>query len=323
MDTLLTTLQIAIPLSIVTLLIGVIRMRSGGGSTDVRDLMDVAFLGGGPGRVAETAIVAMHADGRLGIGGPGIVALYGDVARNPVERAVIDEHNRAPHGALHTLRLAVMRSRAVQDVGDSLAARGLLVPARKTRVWVRWGLAQAIVSLLAIPLTVFVLIDTSSPWVIPTIPLAIIGIITGFLCSALARRRLTGAGIRARQSFRVLHTYTTAPDHRVALDGPMALDDTLLRDQLMVATRMRPGRDFQAAPHVAATTVVWCASAGVGDGGSGGDSGCGGGSGGSGCGSSGGGCGGGGGSGGGGGDGGGGGGGGCGGGGGGCGGGGG
>ncbi|MFC8079542.1 TIGR04222 domain-containing membrane protein [Streptomyces sp. NPDC057307] len=312
-ESLITLLQIAIPLSVVTLVVGVITARSGRGATEVNDLMDVAFLGGGPGRVVETAIVAMHADGRLGIGGPGIVAVYSGVARNPVEYAVIEEHNRAPHGALHALRLAVMRSRAVQDVGDSLALRGLLVPVGRTRVWARWGVIQAIVCLATVPLSVFVLVDTTSPSVIPTIPLAFVGIFSGLICAALARRRLTAAGVRARLKFRATYPNITAPDHQVALNGPNALDDTLLREQLTVATRMRPGRDFEPAPHLAAATVVWCASAGFGDGGSGGGSGCGG-SGGSGCGSSGSGCGGGGS----GGDGGGGGGGGCGGGGGGC-----
>lgn len=287
MDTLVTILQIAIPLSFVALVAGTITMRSGGGATEVNDLLDVAFLGGGPGRVVDTAVVAMHADGRLVIGGPGIVALYGDVARNPVERAVIEEHNRAPHGALHALRVAVMRGRAVQDIGDSLAARGLLVPVRKTRLWARWGLLQVIVCLLAIPVSIFVLVDTGSPSVIATFPLAFIGIFSGILCTVLSRRRLTNSGVRARLRFRATYPHLTAPDHQVAMNGPSALDDTLLREQLTVAARMRPGRDFQPAPHLAAATVVWCAS---GDSGSGGGSGCGG-SGGSGCGSSGGGCG--------------------------------
>lgn len=316
MDLLVTTLRIAIPLSIVTLVVGVITLRSRGGVSQVHDLMDVAFLGGGPGRVAETAIVAMHSDGRLGIGGPGVVAVYSTVAHNAVEQAVINEHALAPHGALHALRLAVMRSHAVQQVGDSLAARGLLVPARKTRLWVRWGLIQALLCLPVIPLSIILLINTGSASVIANVPLAIIGILSGIICAVTARRRLTGAGIKARLAFRVTHTHITAPAHQIAVDGHMALDDTLLREQLTAARGMRAGRDFQPAPHLAAATVVWCASAGFGDGGGGGSGdggGCGG-SGGSGCGSSGGGCGGGGGSG----DGGGGGGGGCGGGGGGC-----
>lgn len=290
METLVTILQIAIPLSFITLIAGTVSVRSGGATTDVNDLMDVAFLGGGPGRVVDTAIVAMHADGRLGIGGPGIVALYSDVARNAVEHAVVVEHNRAPHGALHALRLAVMRGRAVQDVGDSLAARGLLVPVRRTRVWARWGLLQVIACLLAIPVNIFVLVDTGSPWVIPTFPLAFIGIFSGIVCTVLTRRRLTNSGVRAKLRFRTTHPHFTAPDQQVAINGPNALDDALLREQLTVAARMRPGRDFVPATALAATAVVWCASAGVGDSGSGGGSGCGG-SGGSGCGSSGGGCG--------------------------------
>lgn len=314
MDLLVTAIQIAIPLSVVILIVGVVTLRSRGGVSEVHDLMDVAFLGGGPGRVAETAIVAMHSDGRLGIGGPGVVAIYSHVAHNPVEQAVIQEHAMAPHGALHALRLAVMRSRAVQQVGDSLTARGLLVPAPKTRLWVRWGLIQAVLCLAVIPLSVILLINTGSTSIIPNLPLAFVGMFSGIICAVTARRRLTGAGIKARLKFRATHAHVTTPAHQIAVDGHMALDDTLLREQLTAARAMRAGRDFEPAPHLAAAAVVWCASAGFGDGGGSGDGGGCGGSGGSGCGSSGGGCGGGGGSG----DGGGGGGGGCGGGGGGC-----
>ncbi|MET4925417.1 TIGR04222 domain-containing membrane protein, partial [Streptomyces sp. PSRA5] len=273
MDTLVTALRIAIPLSFVTLVIGVIRLRSRGGESKVHDLMEVAFLGGGPGRVAETAIVAMHADGRLGIGGPGLVAIYSDVARDPVELAVIQEHALAPHGALHSLRLAVMRSRAVQDVGDALAARGLLVPADKTRLWARWGVIQAILCLPVIPLSIILLINTGSVAVIPNLPLAFIGIFSGIVCAVVARRRLTNAGIKARLRFRTTYAYVTTPAHQIAVDGHMALDDTLLREQLTAARGMRAGRDFQPAPHLAAATVVWCASAGFGDGGGSGDGG--------------------------------------------------
>ncbi|MFD3484082.1 TIGR04222 domain-containing membrane protein [Streptomyces sp. NPDC058665] len=287
MDLLSAMFQIAIGLSVVSLIVGVISLRSRGGSQEIHSLMDAAFLGGGPGRVAETALVAMHADGRLGIGGPGIVAVYSDVARDPVEHAVLQEHARAPHGALHSLRLAVMRSRAVQDVGDSLAARGLLIPAANARLWVYWGLTQALLCLLLIPVTIVMLVSSGSPAAIPTLPLAFIGVFSGIFCAALAKRRLTAAGIKARAGFRTAYTHITAPAHLVALDGPSALPDTLLREQLTVATLMRPGRDFQPDAHLAAATVEWCASAGFADGSSGGSGGCGA-SGGGGCGSSGG-----------------------------------
>lgn len=296
MDLLVTVLQIAIPLSMITLIVGVITLRSRGGVGVVHDLLEVAFLGGGPGRVAETAIVAMHSDGRLGIGGPGVVAIYSHVAHNPVEQAVINEHALAPHGALHSLRLAVMRSDAVQRVGGSLAARGLLVHVRKTRLWVRWGVVQAVLCLPVIPLSIGLLISTGSASVIPNLPLAFFGIFSGVVCALTARQRLTGAGIKARLAFRTANRHITTPAHQIAVDGHMALDDTLLREQLTAATGMRAGRDFQPAPHLAAAAVVWCASAGFGDGGGSGDGGGCGGSGGSGCGSSGGGCGGGGGS---------------------------
>ncbi|WP_330173090.1 TIGR04222 domain-containing membrane protein [Streptomyces sp. NBC_01498] len=298
MNTLVTALQIAIPLSFVSLVVGVISLRSGGGGNEIHDPMEMAFLGGGPGRVAETAIVAMHTDGRLRVGGPGIVALHSDIARNPVEHAVVQEYRRAPNGALHALRLAVMRSPAVQEIGHSLAARGLLVPVRKTRLWVLWGVTQAVVCVLAIPLSIVLLVSTTDPAVIPTLPLAFIGVFAGVICAVVARQRLTAAGVKARLKFRTAYQHIRTPAHQVAVNGHMALDDPQLRDHLTAARAMRAGRDFQPAPHLAAgAVVVWCASAGFGDGSGSGDGGGGcGGSGGSGCGGGGGGCGGGGGS---------------------------
>ncbi|MFE2036949.1 TIGR04222 domain-containing membrane protein [Streptomyces scopuliridis] len=122
---LLTAVPLAVVVSSVLLIAGVVRSRGGvTGTPAVHDVWEAAFLGGGPGRVVDAALAGMRADGRLAIGGPGIVAVLQPAAHHPVERAVLQEHAMAPSGALHALRLAVMRAPAEQ-VGDALAARGL------------------------------------------------------------------------------------------------------------------------------------------------------------------------------------------------------
>lgn len=93
MNTVALVLTISVALSSTLLIISVRRAGRGPGGP-VHDLSEVAFLNGGPGRVVDTALAAMHADGRLVVGGPGIVAVQRPVAHDPVERAVLQSRPR-------------------------------------------------------------------------------------------------------------------------------------------------------------------------------------------------------------------------------------
>lgn len=309
-NTLALLVDLAVAASCVLLVVGLARARGGSGGS-VHDLLEVAFLNGGPGRVVDTTLTAMHTDGRLTIGGPGIVAVQQVDARDPVERAVLRTHATAPSGALHTLRDAVMRHPAVQEIGDGLAARRLLASPTTSRVWRRWGVVQGLVCLLAIPLTVVVTatqfmaddspeMDFSVPFVFKVLPALIIGFPVGFVCAGIARGRVTKPGRRAAQAYRAAHAYDPQPAHLVATLGLRALPDPVLRTHLIAAARMRPtGRPPFTGPgsgsHASSNSsnlfvapVVWCAGTSPGNGscGSSGDKGSGGGSGGGGgCGS--------------------------------------
>lgn len=129
MNVLVTLYYLAGVTGMVLLVVRVVRTRRGSGGP-VHDRYEVAFVNGGPARVVDSALAALQADGRLVVGGPGIVAVVRPTAYDPVERAVLEAHAVAPHGALHHLRLAVMRHPAVQEIGEGLAARGLVVPRR-------------------------------------------------------------------------------------------------------------------------------------------------------------------------------------------------
>ncbi|MFJ6185899.1 TIGR04222 domain-containing membrane protein [Streptomyces sp. NPDC092295] len=299
-----TILLIAVPLAVavssVLLIAGVVRSRGGvTGTPAVHDVWEAAFLGGGPGRVVDAALAGMHADGRLAIGGPGIVAVIRPVAHHPVEQAVLQEHAMAPSGALHALRLAVMRAPAVQQVGDALAARGLVAPRVRTRPWRTWGVTQGVLCFIALPASFIagaVATFGSSGsgaggmWAFALLPFLFGGTVTGFVCAAFAGRRITGAGRRALRGFVAGLAYTDASAaHQVAAHGVAGVPDPELREQLRTAARLRPGRDFAPAAHMSAGVVAWCSGAdpgsGTGCGGSGsgcGASSCGGGSGGSG-----------------------------------------
>ncbi|MFI6704710.1 TIGR04222 domain-containing membrane protein [Streptomyces sp. NPDC050509] len=283
--------HLTVAASSVALIAGVAgpRGRGSDGAGPVHDVAEAAFLGGGPGRVVDAALAGMHADGRISVGGPGIVAVLRPVAHDPVERSVLDEHAAAPHGGLHALRLAVMRGPAVQRVGDALAARGLLVPPERARPWRRWGVLQGVLCLLAVPVTFFVaflsafhddgLGDGFDNFAL--LPTLVIGSVVGLVCASVAGRRITPAGRRALRAFLAGQPY--APPSvagQVAAHGLAGVPDPLLREQLRTAAGMRPGRDFSPAPHLAAGAVAWCSGAqpgsGTGCGGSG--SGCGAGS---------------------------------------------
>ncbi|MFF3753358.1 TIGR04222 domain-containing membrane protein [Streptomyces sp. NPDC002018] len=298
-----TVIHLAVAVSSVLLISAVVRLRRRGPAGPVHDVMEAAFLGGGPGRVAEAAIAGMHADGRLVVGGPGIVSVPHPVARNAVEQAVLQEHAMAPSGALHTLRLAVMRGPAVQRVGDALAARGLLVPPARARGPRRWGATQGLLCFLGLPvcfvLAVMVVSDSlpgdGSAAGFSLLPTLFVGAVVGMVCSSLTGRRITAAGQRALREFTAAHPRGSAApaDRLVAAHGVTALPDPVLREQLRAAARLRPGRDFSPAAHSSAAVVVWCSGAtpgsGTGCGGSGsscGASSCGGGGGGGGGGSS-------------------------------------
>ncbi|WP_327272255.1 TIGR04222 domain-containing membrane protein [Streptomyces sp. NBC_01224] len=286
MNTLAVLVDLGIVVSSVLLIVGLTRARGGSGGP-AHDLFEVAFLNGGPGRVVDTALTAMQTDGRLAIGGPGIVAVQQMDARDPVERAVLQEHAMAPSGALHTLRDAVMRHPAVQEIGDALAARGLLASPTASRTWRRWGIAQGLVCLLAIPLTVVMTAvqsmadyaadeDFSVPFIFKVLPFLLVGFPIGFVCAAVARGRATKAGRRAAEAYRTAHAYNPHPAHLVATHGLRALPDPVLQTQLIAAARMRPaGRRLHSGSRSSSSSdssgmfvapAVWCAGTGPGNG---------------------------------------------------------
>ncbi|RSS80602.1 TIGR04222 domain-containing membrane protein [Streptomyces sp. WAC06614] len=270
----------------------------------LHELSEAAFLAGGPGRVVDSALVALHGNGRMVVGGPGIIHFRpGARAVDPAEQAVVHACLAAPSGSLHLVRHGAMRHPAVQEIGDALAARGLLAPAGSGRAPRRWAAVQAVLCTLGIPVAFVATIvqyavgdGAPVPFVVLVLPVLVLGIVLGVRYAGRARGRATPAGRRALDQFRAAHRGDRTPHVRVALQGPRATPDPVLRAQLLAAGRYRPGPsagsrsgsdagsggDDGAAD---AVPVVWCAgvdgggSSGCGDGsggscGSGGGSGC-------------------------------------------------
>ncbi|SEC75623.1 TIGR04222 domain-containing protein [Streptomyces melanosporofaciens] len=294
----------AVALSSVVLITGTVRARRGEavGPVDARayDLLEAAFLAGGPGRTADTVISAMYADGRLAIGDPGVVSVRQPIARGPVEEDLLRLCAGSPHGALNWLRRELMRSASVQAIGDRLAGRGLMVRPDALRFWRRAARAQntlcAVGVFLAIVMTIGSVADDGLPLIFAIAPALFTGFLIGGICAGAAKRRLTAAGKRALVAYRresgvgerrhtlsVGHPATIPVAVVVALTGAATLtDDPLLRKQLLDAQKVPSGSGSSSDSGSSGTSDYgggsWCGGGGSGCGGSScGGSSCGGG----------------------------------------------
>ncbi|MFF5638943.1 TIGR04222 domain-containing membrane protein [Streptomyces sp. NPDC012825] len=297
MDLLIVLYYLVAAVAVALLVTRVVRSRRGSGGP-VHDRYEAAFLHGGPARVVDSALASLHADGRIAIGGPGIVAVVRPTARDLVERAVFQEHAAAPHGALHHLRLAVMRHPAVQEIGDGLAERGLLVDPATRRAVNRWCAAVGIAAFVLFPVSFFVTVadfaaaeEFSVPFTFKVVPALFVMGAAAVVCGSVSARRVTPAGRGALAAHGRERGHLADAGHLVALYGLRALPDPVLREQLVAAARVhgprRPGRGGRPGPfpHQSSSpgadefgvVAVWCAGAGScggGGGGGGGGSSC-------------------------------------------------
>ncbi|MET9320624.1 TIGR04222 domain-containing membrane protein [Streptomyces sp. NPDC003038] len=281
MNLLALGLWIAVLTSSVLLVHGLRRARpsQAGPEPGLHDLSEAAFLAGGPGAVVDAALVSLLGDGRMVVGGPGIVHVRpGARAADPAERAVLQAYGGAPSGSLYQVRYAAMLDPAVQETGDALAARGLLSPPGWGRSRRRWAIVQAVVCAALIPLSLplsflaFVLQPGSQvPFIVKVLPALLAGILVGWLCADRAGNRLTPAGTRALRGIRAAYVNDPAPHVQTALFGLRGLRDPYLREQLVPAargTRLAAAQSYGSSAGI--LPVLWCAGS---DGGSG--SGCG------------------------------------------------
>ncbi|MEU8772508.1 TIGR04222 domain-containing membrane protein [Streptomyces sp. NPDC048606] len=297
-DVIAAVIWIGVIASAAVLLRGLYRSRSAvaGTSPALHDLAEAAFLVGGPGNVIDAALVSLLGDGRLTVGGPGIVRMRtGARTVGPAENAVAEALLRASSGWLYQVRYAAMLDPAVQAVGDALAARGLLLPPGSGRRPRRWGVALAVVCGLLVPLSLpltFVALalesDPGLPFIVQVFPALLAGIVIGTTCAKRVGRRLTPAGRQALLAMRARHESDPAASTAVSLFGLTGLHDPYLREQLVPAARSTrlaaaqargygsgngSHRSSGSSDSCAAVPVVWCAASD--GGGSGGASGCG------------------------------------------------
>ncbi|MFD4372250.1 TIGR04222 domain-containing membrane protein, partial [Streptomyces sp. NPDC058527] len=241
------------------------------------------------------ALAALHLQVGLLLGVHGVFDFVQGVAHDPVERAVLDTHAAAPSGALHHLRFGVMTHPAVQEIGDGLAARGLVTVPGPRRVLRRWCVGVAVSAFLLMPvsavLTAFEFssspYDFGVPFFVKVLPLFLVCFVTALICGTTSTRRVSPAGVEALAAYRRAYGYGGV--NTVALGGIRALSDRELWERLRDAARppqpYAPTGRGRTSPHpsdttAAAAVVLWCAGAATGGGdGWGSDSGSGSGSG--------------------------------------------
>jgi hypothetical protein len=93
---------------------------------DRYDVYDIAYLAGGPHQVVETALVALAESGRVTAHATGELSATDVRRRSPVEAAVLDALGSRPRRSAGTLRWLLGRDPRITDIGERLAADGLL-----------------------------------------------------------------------------------------------------------------------------------------------------------------------------------------------------
>ncbi|OKJ75256.1 TIGR04222 domain-containing membrane protein [Streptomyces sp. CB02460] len=91
-------------------------------------LYEAAFLAGGPGRVADLALVSMHLRRRLLLAHTGWATVVDPEGRDEVERTVIRAIGPEGQSPIAPVRASAAAADAVRAVADRLVAAGLAVP---------------------------------------------------------------------------------------------------------------------------------------------------------------------------------------------------
>jgi uncharacterized protein (TIGR04222 family) len=276
-----------------------------------QSVLEAAFLIGGPRRVVDTVISTMHEDGRVLVMPHGRLRVVRPAA-NSVESAVFVACGRELQADLKEIRAAIMRSPEVQEIGDGLAARGLLYRPDSIRHWrlaARVQNSTCYFTCFALIGSIFIMgqvnVPGEGPNVTPVFAVFFGAMVASLIGGLLAPSgRLTTAGksvvARLRRSNPWVPKRTAASGPAVpalvAIGGAEVLAPGTLRDELMAGVAVAGGgRGFFGPGSSSGTSssdsggAAWCGSSGGGGGcgasscgGSGGGGGlsCGGGSGG-------------------------------------------
>lgn len=220
-----------------------------------QDPLETAFLAGGPGRVADTVIAAMHGDGRITVSAPGQLTVIRPVAGNPVETALLEACGAGWNSGLRHVRTTVLTGPAVGAIGDRLARRGLFFQPEVHGRWRRVSTLHravwiAILFLSLAEVMPHLVVGSGLPLIVRMLPGLAAGLVVLLTCSA-PRGRLTPDGKRILHGLRaanrpLLASRTPSGRHDssvlIALAGAASIQDTVLRDQLAQSSQPPAGQ---------------------------------------------------------------------------------
>ncbi|WP_197288479.1 TIGR04222 domain-containing membrane protein, partial [Nocardia sp. NRRL S-836] len=235
---------IGLALAVLVAIVFRVRARAGG-SQPVRslDMDELAYLAGGPKRVAETAVARLLTAGELRTSRRGAVQATGSAqARNPVDRAVLDDSRRYTNRTVNLMIPAVARDGAVTAIGGRLEELGLVVRPEVVKAARRNG-SVLLWLLLAVGLVRWVngiVIDAPVGWL--TLQLLITAVLI-FVVTRRGKLVRTTKGDRALDAARTAGGRATGSDDAalvgaaglVALGGLTVYPDLAVRSSLLAA----------------------------------------------------------------------------------------
>ncbi|MCA6094548.1 TIGR04222 domain-containing membrane protein [Streptomyces sp. SCA3-4] len=246
------------------------------------DLLRVAYLRGGAGRVVDTVITAMHADGRITVQ-QGRVTVVEPVARTAVERALLRHCASWTGNSLRALRREVRRDPALTTVDGSLVEQGLLLPPAARRLWPRVAGVQMAGLVTGAAFALVLLADARRAAGLATLAVAAAGIVVQVVCRPRkAKIPRTDQGEKLAWDLETFRPWAERDPAAhpagaagvLAVRGPAALTDTALRKEFekasrtrrptRTATRHRSGSSYSSGSSTSSAVAVVGASCDVG-----------------------------------------------------------
>ncbi|WP_158989857.1 TIGR04222 domain-containing membrane protein [Streptomyces sp. QHH-9511] len=179
---------------------------------DPADPLAVALLAGGPERVADTVLLAMHQAGLLVLDGKKDRAGESEAYGSDRLRLLVREKTAGGEVAAHRLHEALVTSGRMKALDQELVKEGLLWPPAPLRAWRRawrWHLAVCLPSVF---LGLFTAGGSGDPaWLNATSLLAFALLVAGLFLAPFGRfspqGRLTSAGAAALARLRETHRH--------------------------------------------------------------------------------------------------------------------
>lgn len=146
-------------------------------------LLEIAYIKGWEGRVADTVIARMYAEERISVDSAGKVKVISPVARDSFERAVLKECATDWSSDLRAVRTVLTGCRGMRSLEGSLEKQGLLMPVQAHSTW-RWAAAIQVVWLVIAGILALASAVTADSYLARFAPLALVvlGIVLRVLC---------------------------------------------------------------------------------------------------------------------------------------------